>query len=317
VLSKLLKDISNARVLVIGDTMLDRYLYGEVDRISPEAPVPVVSVQKTDERLGGAANVARNITALGAQCALLSIVGDDAAADSLAALLKKDKIQGTLLRDKMIETTVKLRVIAQKQQVVRLDFEAPASDEKRARLLDVYSKALKDYDIVIVSDYKKGALDDVAGLINLAKKNDIPVVVDPKGDNYQEYSGADLVTPNQKEFEQVAGRFKDNDDLEARAKAVMKKNNIKGILVTRGGEGMSLIQSETAPLHVSARKREVFDVTGAGDTVIAAIGCACAVKGDMADAVQLANIAAGIVVDKLGAATASADEILAEIGDRE
>ena len=315
-LSSLLKKISNAKVLVIGDTMLDRYLYGAVDRISPEAPVPVVSVQKTDERLGGAANVARNVTALGAQCTLLSIVGDDAAADSLELLLKAERIEGTMLRDEKIETTVKLRVIAQKQQVVRLDFETSTDDSKRKELLGLYSERVSNFDVVIISDYKKGALGDVARLIKLAKENKIPVVVDPKGDNYQEYADADLVTPNRKEFEQVAGRFKDNNDLEARANAVMKKNNIKGILVTRGDEGMSLVQSEAAPLHVSARKREVFDVTGAGDTVIAAIGCACAVRGEMSDAVQLANIAAGIVVDKLGAATASADEILSETADR-
>jgi rfaE bifunctional protein kinase chain/domain len=316
-LTKLLQDISRAKVLVIGDAMLDRYWYGDVERISPEAPVPVVAVSKADERPGGAANVARSVRALGASCVLFSISGDDREADTLETLLAGSDIACRLQRDKLINTTVKLRVISRHQQLIRIDFDCPVSKDARVKLLDDYLKHLPEHDAVIISDYGKGGLGYIREMIEAARAASRPVVVDPKGDDYSGYRGASLITPNRKEFEQVAGRFRDNADLERRAMKLIQELDLGGILVTRGEDGMSLMQRDNKVLHMPARSREVFDVTGAGDTVIAAIGCAWAVGGALEDAVQLANIAAGIVVGKLGAATASPAEILNELSAQE
>lgn len=312
-LPALLRNIRDARVLVVGDAMLDRYWYGGVERISPEAPVPVVAVSRADERPGGAANVARNVRALGAACRLLSITGDDHEASSLERLLGADHIDCTLYRDKLVNTTVKLRVISRNQQLLRIDFESPASKDARVKLLDNYLAHMRDYGVAIVSDYGKGGLGYVQEMITAAREARIPVVVDPKGDDYSHYRGATLITPNRKEFEQVAGRFRDNDELERKARAMVQELHLNGLLVTRGEEGMSLIEQNGRVLHLAARAREVFDVTGAGDSVIAAIGCAYAAGGALEDALQLANIAAGIVVGKLGAAVATPDEILHEL----
>lgn len=311
-LAQLLHDIRERPVLVVGDAMLDRYWYGGVERISPEAPVPVVAVKRADERPGGAANVARNVRALGARSHLLSITGDDADADTLARLLRAENIDCTLYRDKLVNTTVKLRVISRNQQLIRIDFESPASKDARVRLLDNYLAHVGDYRVVIVSDYGKGGLGYVQEIIAAARSAGVPVVVDPKGDDYSGYRGATLITPNRKEFEHVAGRFSDNTDLERRARAMVDALELSGLLVTRGEEGMSLIERDGRVLHLPARAREVFDVTGAGDSVIASIGCAYAAGGTLEDALQLANIAAGIVVGKLGAAVATPAEILHE-----
>lgn len=311
-LSQLLRDIRNANILVVGDAMLDRYWYGGVERISPEAPVPVVAVGRMDERPGGAANVARNVRALGGKCRLLSITGDDPEASSLERLLHADGIDCTLYRDKLINTTVKLRVISRNQQLLRIDFESPASKDARVKLLDNFLAHMSDYGVIILSDYGKGGLGYVQEMITAARKVGVPVVVDPKGDDYSGYRGATLITPNRKEFEQVAGRFRDNADLERKARAMVAALELDGLLVTRGEEGMSLIDKNDRVLHLPARAREVFDVTGAGDSVIASIGSAYAVGADVEDALQLANIAAGIVVGKLGAAVATPDEILHE-----
>ena len=312
-LKKLLDDIARAKVLVVGDTMLDRYWYGDVERISPEAPVPVVSIQKEDERLGGAANVARSVRALGAQCELLSVSGNDAAATTLETLLAEHGIGSKLHKDKTMKTTVKLRVIAHKQQVVRLDFESASTGKQRDNLLASYKDAISDCDVVIISDYNKGGLGHIKKMIEIARSKNKPVIVDPKGDDYSNYVYADLVTPNRKEFELVAGRFSDDSEMESKARTLIAGLHVGRLLVTRGEQGMSLMHPSETSLHIGARKREVYDVTGAGDTVIAAMGCAYAVKADMEQAIQLANIAAGIVVDKLGAATASAAEILGDI----
>jgi rfaE bifunctional protein kinase chain/domain len=312
-LSALLRNIRDTRVLVVGDAMLDRYWYGGVERISPEAPVPVVAVSRADERPGGAANVARNVRALGANCRLLSITGDDAEAASLEKLLHAEHIESTLYRDKLISTTVKLRVISRNQQLLRIDFESPASKDARVKLLDNYLAHIGDYSVAIVSDYGKGGLGYIQEMITAARAAAVPVVVDPKGDDYSGYRGATLITPNRKEFEQVAGRFRDNADLERKARAMVAALELGGLLVTRGEEGMSLIEASGRVLHLAARAREVFDVTGAGDSVIASIGCAYAAGGSLEDALQLANIAAGIVVGKLGAAVATPDEILREL----
>lgn len=313
----LLQKITDVRALVVGDVMLDRYWYGDVDRISPEAPVPVVAVACADERPGGAANVARNVRALNAHCALLSVTGDDRDADTLTKLLNDAGISHQLCRDKLISTTIKLRVISRHQQLLRIDFESPASKDARVQLLNNYLKQLPKSNVVVLSDYGKGGLGYLKEMIEAARNADVPVVVDPKGDDYSGYRGATLITPNRREFEQVAGRFRDNADLEARARALAEKLELGGVLVTRGEEGMSLVERRGKSLHIPARAREVFDVTGAGDTVIATLGCAYAVGASLPDAIELANIAAGIVVGKLGAATATPTEILHELGHQE
>jgi len=317
VLSQLLEKIAQVRVLVVGDAMLDRYWYGGVERISPEAPVPVVAVARSDERPGGAANVARNVHTLGARCTLLSITGDDREADNLQELLRAEGVECRLYRDKLINTTVKLRVISRNQQLIRIDFESPVSKDARVRLLDYYLKHISESNVVIISDYGKGGLGYIEEMITAARGAGLPVVVDPKGDDYSAYRGATLITPNRKEFEQVAGRFRDDKELESKAKAMVAALELGGILVTRGEEGMSLMDGQGRALHMPARAREVFDVTGAGDTVIGAIGCATAVGADLKDALQLANVAAGIVVGKLGAATVNPEEIMHELALQE
>ncbi len=316
-LPQLLQKIPEVRALVVGDVMLDRYWYGEVDRVSPEAPVPVVAIARADDRPGGAANVARSARALGANCTLLSITGDDREADALAGLLDDAGIAHDLCRDKLLNTTIKLRVIARHQQLLRIDFESPASKDARVQLLDRYLKQLPQSNVVILSDYGKGGLGYIKEMIEAARSARVPVVVDPKGDDYSGYRGATLITPNRKEFELVAGRFRDNAELETKARAMAEALELGGVLVTRGEEGMSLIERRGRALHIPARAREVFDVTGAGDTVIATLGCAYAVGAALEDAVQLANVAAGIVVGKLGAATATPAEILHELALQE
>ncbi len=299
--------------------MLDRYWYGDVERISPEAPVPVVAVKEVKELPGGAANVAKNVRKLGATCALFSISGDDRDADELERLLGKEDVHCQLYRDKLLNTTVKLRVISKHlhQQMLRIDFDCPASKDARVKLLDSYLKHLSEYDAVIISDYGKGGLGYIQEMIQAARAASRPVVIDPKGHDYSGYRGASLITPNRKEFEQVAGHYRDNADLERRATKLIQDLDLGGILVTRGEDGMSLVQRGGQVLHTKARAREVFDVTGAGDTVIAAIGCAWAVGSRLEDAVHLANVAAGIVVGKLGTATASPAEIMHELSTQE
>ncbi|MFV1997309.1 MAG: D-glycero-beta-D-manno-heptose-7-phosphate kinase [Acidiferrobacterales bacterium] len=309
VIPELLKKIAQTRVLVVGDAMLDRYWYGGVERISPEAPVPVVAVNNSEERPGGAANVASNVTALGAHCTMLAVTGDDADADSLDAILKAKGIEPRLLRDKLVKTTVKLRVVSQQQQLIRIDFEAPASKDARKKLLDDYLSHLNEFDVVILSDYGKGGLGDIREMIVAAHKNSVPLVIDPKGDDYTLYQGATMITPNRKEFEMVAGHFRDEDELVEKAKDMVEQLELESILVTRSEEGMSLINRSGNVVHMPARAREVFDVTGAGDTVIATIATAYAADAEPADALHLANIAAGIVVGKLGSATATPEEI--------
>lgn len=297
-------------MLVVGDAMLDRYWYGGVDRISPEAPVPVIAVSENDERLGGAANVARSVTALKAQCTVLAVTGDDEGADILEQLLTDSDITHTLCRDPSITTTVKLRVISRHQQLIRIDFESQGTPGAKKCLLENYLNLLPDFDVVIISDYGKGGLGHIQEMIKAAREQQKPVIIDPKGDDYSAYRYASLITPNRKEFEQVVGRFTDNEDLEHRARKMIKDLELEGLLVTRGDEGMSLIPGTGEVIHKPARARDVYDVTGAGDTVIASIGAAYAAGASTVDAVHLANVAAGIVVAKLGAETASPDEII-------
>jgi rfaE bifunctional protein kinase chain/domain len=313
VFKDLLDKIAKTRVLVVGDAMLDRYWHGGVERISPEAPVPVVAVTLSDERPGGAANVARNVRALGAACTLFSVTGDDPDADRLDALVRKADISCRLFRDKLINTTVKLRVISRHQQLIRIDFDSPGSKDARVKLLDAYLGALANFDVIVLSDYGKGGLGYVQEMVSTARAAKKPVIIDPKGDDYSAYRGATLITPNRKEFEQVAGRFRDNAELEKKAAAMLAALELDAVLVTRGDEGMSVVSRGGRVLHIPAMGREVFDVTGAGDTVAAALGCAIGAGSELIDALQLANVSAGIVVGKLGAATATPDEILARL----
>jgi rfaE bifunctional protein kinase chain/domain len=313
----LLEKIRGVRALVVGDAMLDRYWYGDVDRISPEAPVPVVHVKEADERPGGAANVARNIQALQARCALLAVTGDDGDADSLASLLAREAIEAHLVRDKLLNTTVKLRVISRHQQLIRIDFESPSSKDSRVKLFDRYLQDVGDYDVVVCSDYGKGGLGQIREMIEAARKLHKPIVIDPKGRDYSGYRGATMITPNRKEFEFVAGAFRTNAELEQKARAMAEELALDAVLVTRSEEGMSYIGRDGRTLHMPARARDVYDVTGAGDTVIATIGCAVAAGADIQDVLHLANVAAGVVVGKLGAETASPQEILHELAIEE
>lgn len=301
----------DVRVLVVGDVMLDRYWFGEVERISPEAPVPVVNVARSEERPGGAANVARNVTALGARCSLLSVVGDDEDGRLLRRMLDGSAVESRLCPDNDCRTTVKLRVIGRHQQLLRADFEAAPSHEVLARCLAEYRDLLGSCDAVILSDYGKGGLTHIRAMIELARERGVPVLVDPKGRDFARYRGATALTPNLHEFEAVAGAC--GDRLDACATEMARNLDLDGVLVTRGERGMSWYPSAGEPVHSPARAKEVFDVTGAGDTVIAAYTAALAAGFDTADRLLIANAAAGIVVGKLGTATATEAELMAEL----
>jgi rfaE bifunctional protein kinase chain/domain len=300
-------------VLVVGDVMLDRYWFGNVSRISPEAPVPVVKVEHLEERPGGAANVARNVAALGAHVELLSVVGDDEAGGRLEQLLKREGVSARMHRDPLLATTIKLRVIGRQQQLLRIDFEKEPSAAALATKLDDFCRLLPEANAVILSDYGKGSLLHVQSMIQRARQEGKPVIVDPKGDDYSQYKGATILTPNRAELREVVGRWRDEADLEHRAQELRSSLGISALLVTRSEEGMSLFQ-ETGAVHVPAQAREVFDVTGAGDTVVAVLGTLVAAKTDLREAARLANLAGGIVVGKLGAAVVSAQELFGEVG---
>jgi rfaE bifunctional protein kinase chain/domain len=301
-------DLSAARVLVVGDVMLDRYLFGDASRISPEAPVPVVLVQREEARPGGAANVARNCAALGARTQLLSVVGEDEAGARLADLVEAEGVRASLHRDPTVRTTVKLRVIARQQQLVRVDFETQPSREVLASKLAEFEQLLPSCDIVILSDYGKGGLAHISRMIALARSAGKRVLVDPKGDDYSRYEGATVVTPNRAELREVVGTWKDEEDLERRAQALRGRLGLDALLLTRSEQGMTLYRAGDV-LNVKAEAREVYDVSGAGDTVIAAMAVMLAVGAGMDEAVRIANRAAGIVVGKLGTAVATREEL--------
>ena len=303
-----LPDTSNTRILVVGDVMLDRYWFGEVSRISPEAPVPVVKVERVEERPGGAANVARNCAALGARVALLSVVGADEAGLSLARLMNDSGIECSLHEDAKLSTTVKLRVIGRQQQLLRIDFEnSPDHEVLQAKLADFESR-LAACDVVILSDYGKGGLAHITEMIALARAAGKQVLVDPKGEDYARYAGATLLTPNRSEMRQVVGRWKDDAELERKATRLRQELQLDALLVTRSEEGMTLF-SAGAVAHEAAVAREVYDVSGAGDTVIATLAVMLGSGLSMPQSMRQANLAAGIVVGKLGTATCSLDEL--------
>jgi rfaE bifunctional protein kinase chain/domain len=297
-----------ARVLVVGDVMLDRYWYGDASRISPEAPVPVLLWQREEERLGGAANVARNCAALGAPTRLLSVTGRDDAGERVAALLRAEGVRASLRRDPSIRTTQKLRMVHRQQQLLRVDMETPPSREVLASKLSDYRKALPECDVVLLSDYGKGGLAHVATMIREGRRAGKRVLVDPKGDDYSRYRGASVVTPNLKELEDVVGRWRDERDLAARAQARRAKLRLDALLLTRGEDGMPLYRPGRA-VRIKGERREVADVTGAGDTVIAVLAVMLAAGESVESAARFANRAGGVKVTKFGTAVVTREEL--------
>lgn len=300
--------LNAARVIVAGDAMLDRYWFGDAERISPEAPVPVVRITRTEERLGGAANVAINIAAVGAHSSLLSVVGSDEPGRTIERLAREAGITPALQFDDSLATTVKLRIVARQQQMVRCDFEAMPAKEALARHLDVFSELLANHNALILSDYGKGGLSHIVKMISLANEAGIPVLIDPKGDDYSRYRDATILTPNRAELRQVVGAWSGEEDLTNRAQNLRTELHLKYLLLTRSEEGMTLFH-ENGQLTVPTQAREVFDVSGAGDTVIAILATMMATGADIEEAVRTANRAGGIVVGKLGTATVSFEEL--------
>lgn len=298
-----------SRVLVVGDLMLDRYWHGNTSRVSPEAPVPVVDVKHIEDRPGGAGNVALNIAALGSAAVVAGLVGRDEAAESLGQRLLAANILCRLQVSETHPTITKLRVISRHQQLLRLDFEDAFTPEDARLLSEVALAAMADAKALVLSDYAKGALQDPQPLIQAARKLGIPVLVDPKGTDFRRYRGATLLTPNLQEFEAIVGRCHSEQELVDKAQALMHELELQALLVTRGEHGMSLIRPGEPELHLPARAMEVFDVTGAGDTVISVLAAALAAGDELPNAVALANLAAGIVVGKLGTAAISAPEL--------
>jgi rfaE bifunctional protein kinase chain/domain len=297
-----------ARVLIVGDVMLDRYWFGDVSRISPEAPVPVVRVERTEERLGGAANVARNAVTLGAQTALLGVVGQDEAGDAVQRLLGELNIKGFLNRDVANPTIIKLRVIGRQQQLLRIDFENPPTDEVLRDKLTQFNLLLPEYDVIVLSDYAKGSLVNVADMIGAARRLNKKILVDPKGDDFKRYKGASILTPNKSELRNVVGQWKNEEDLATRAQYLREELGLEALLLTRSEEGMSLYTAQEV-LHIPTVAREVYDVSGAGDTVIATLATMLGAGVPLGEAVAIANRAGGIVVGKLGTATVTREEL--------
>lgn len=301
-------DLSKVRILVAGDVMLDRYWFGDVNRISPEAPVPVVRVEREETRLGGAANVARNTAVLGTHASLLGITGDDEAGSIINRLLEEAAITPRLHRDPSVSTIIKLRVIGRQQQLLRVDFEkAPAVDVINNKM-KAYRSLLPEHDVVILSDYAKGAMINVADMIAEAKKAGKTVLVDPKGEDFARYAGASVLTPNKGELRQIVGSWTSEEQLTEKAQRLRQELQLDYLLLTRSEEGMSLY-GKNRNVHVPAIAREVYDVSGAGDTVIATLAAMMGAGTDIADAVATANRAAGIVVGKLGTATVTPEEL--------
>ena len=301
-----------ARVLVVGDVMLDRYWYGAVDRISPEAPVPVVRVTREEERMGGAANVAYNVVTLGGQASLLTVVGDDDASHKLEALVATTGIQTHFGRDIDLQTTVKLRVIGRQQQLLRVDFENTPTHEVLASQSDTFAQLLPQHNAVLFSDYAKGGLAHISDMITSANRLGTTILVDPKGNDFLRYRNADVITPNRQELQQVVGLWRDEAHLLELVYNLRKQCQFKALLLTRSEEGMTLFDDQGA-LSESARALEVFDVTGAGDTVIATMAAMVACGLSLREAMPWANKAGGVVVGKFGTATVSHSELMAAV----
>jgi len=302
--------LQRTQVLVVGDVMLDRYWYGAVDRISPEAPVPVVRVTREEERLGGCGNVAFNVVSLGAQASLLSVVGDDDNGQRLRRLLDTSGIQTHLGSDPQLQTTVKLRIIGRQQQLLRADFESEPRSEVLASQTRQFHTLLPQHQAILFSDYGKGGLTHIADMITAARAAKLPVLIDPKGSDYSRYASATVITPNRAELQQVIGRWHDEAHLQTLVQALRQDLKLDALLLTRSEEGMSLFDAQGV-LHVPAVAREVFDVTGAGDTVIATLASLMGAGMSMREALPWANKAGGIVVGKFGTATVTYQELSA------
>ena len=300
--------LERVRILVVGDVMLDRYWFGDVSRISPEAPVPIVRIEKREARLGGAANVARNAAALGAHAGLLGVVGADEAGDQVEQLLHGGGIHSYLKRDEAISTIIKLRVIGRQQQMLRIDFEEAPSDTVLRDKLEQYKALLAGYDVIVLSDYAKGSLVNVADMIASARALGKIVMVDPKGDDFTRYAGATVLTPNKSELRRIVGSWSSEEQLTAKAQQMRQQLGLDALLLTRSEEGMTLY-TEHDIFHMPADAREVFDVSGAGDTVIATMAAMLGAGAGWNEAVQTANRAGGIVVGKLGTATVTREEL--------
>ncbi|MEN9461351.1 MAG: hypothetical protein RIS84_1371 [Pseudomonadota bacterium] len=302
-------DFKTAQVLVIGDVMLDRYWQGSTSRISPEAPVPVVHIKQQTERAGGAGNVALNISALGGKTTLLGVTGQDEAADKIQQQLAQDNVDCCFVRLADAPTITKLRVLSRHQQLIRLDFEEAFHSLDSTRLLQYFEQQLSQHSVVVLSDYGKGTLADPQSLIQAARAQNKPVLVDPKGCDFRKYAGATLITPNLSEFEAIVGPCRNQEELVTRGEALRDSLNLEALLITRSEHGMSLLRKAHPPLHLPAHAREVYDVTGAGDTVVGVLAASLAAGQDLVSATALANLAAGLVVAKLGAATVSVAEL--------
>jgi rfaE bifunctional protein kinase chain/domain len=300
--------LDQVRILVAGDVMLDRYWFGDVSRISPEAPVPVVRIERREARLGGAANVARNAAALGAHAGLLGIIGADEAGAEVEQLLQGGGIHSYLKHDNAISTIIKLRVIGRQQQMVRIDFEEPPSDAVLRNKLVQFKTLLPEYDVIVLSDYNKGGLVDVAEMIATARAAGKVVMVDPKGDDFSPYKGATVLTPNKSELKRIVGSWNSEEQLVAKAQNLRTELQLDALLLTRSEEGMTLFTADGV-FNVQASAREVFDVSGAGDTVIATMAAMLGSGAGWQEAVETANRAGGIVVGKLGTATVTREEL--------
>ncbi len=305
----ILPAFEQAKVLVVGDVMLDRYWHGASHRISPEAPVPVVKVSQKDDRPGGAANVALNMAALGADVSLVGVIGRDEAGEILQQQMKAAKVNAAFQVSASHPTVTKLRVTSRHQQLLRMDFEEKFEAADTNQVFNKTRLQITQANLLVLSDYAKGSLQDCQSLIALAKASGVPVLVDPKGTQFELYKGATLMTPNLAEFEAVVGPCQDEMTLVAKGSVLMNRLNLSALLITRGEQGMTLLRSDHSELHLPARAREVFDVTGAGDTVIAALAAGVASGLDLPHAVALANLAAGIVVGKQGTASVSLPEL--------
>lgn len=291
--------------------MLDRYWFGDANRISPEAPVPIVRIERSEMRLGGAANVALNIVSTGAQADLLSVVGPDEPGNALRQMLQEKSIGAHLHIDERLHTTVKLRIVARQQQMLRCDFEDHPTDEVLSRLLVEFQKIVASYRAIVLSDYGKGGLDHIRSMIQAAREAKIPVLVDPKGSDYSRYAGATCITPNRSELTQVVGPWRDEADLTQKAQNLREKLGLAALLLTRSEEGMTLFTAQGS-ITVPAQAREVYDVSGAGDTVIAVLATMLAANCPLQEAVRIANRAGGIVVGKLGTASVSFEELFGD-----
>lgn len=300
--------IKNSSVLVVGDAMLDRYWFGDASRISPEAPVPVVKITRSEDRLGGAANVARNAASLKAKTSLLAVIGEDEAGKKIMDLLEQCQVRPCLYRAANFTTTLKLRILARNQQMLRTDFESSIDGLALDQHENRFASLLPDHEIVILSDYGKGGLDRIANMIEQGRTFGRTMLIDPKGDDYSRYKGATAITPNRSELAQVVGHWRSEEDLFNRAQNLREELKLEKILLTRSEEGMTLFDSDGA-FSVPAQAREVFDVSGAGDTVISVLGVMLGAGADWHTAVELANRAGSIVVGKVGTATVSLEEL--------